>query len=146
MDKRSRAWKLYQKGLALWPDSIPPTPKDQTFLMSFAVMIDAATSKGKSAQPLHDPEAVQLVDTLLQVAGDKIDGEVFDKKWYKLAEWRMREVGGMNADSAFVVAEFLASGGWKGKTTPTVEQVLKYFPDLMKQAEEAGTHDPRWNV
>lgn len=87
-----------------------------------------------------------MVDTLLQVAGDTINADPFDKKWYKLAEWRMREVEGMNVDSAFVVAEYLATGGWKGKTIPTVEQVLRFFPDLMKQAEEAGTHDPRWNV
>lgn len=143
MDKRSRAWKLYQKGMAVtdkWTDD------DSEVLKAIAVMLDAATSKGKTAQPLHDPEAVQVVDTLLQVAGDKINSEVFDKKWYKLAEWRMREVEGMNVDSAFVVAEYLANDGWKGKAVPTVEQVLRYFPDLMKQAEEAGTHDPRWNV
>jgi len=145
MDKRSRAWKLYQKGLSVTEEG-GQRLVDAPILRAIAVMIDAATAKGKTATPLHDPDAVAFVDTVLQVAGDKVAAETFDKQWYKLAEWRMREVETMTVDSAFVIGEFLASGGWKGKTTPTMTQVIRYFPDLMQQAEEQGTQDPRWNV
>lgn len=139
MDKRSRAWKLYKKGLEHWNEGESP-------LLAIAVMLDAATAKGKSATPLHDADAVSFVDTLLQVAGDTIDSDPFDKKWYKLAEWRMREVEEMTVDSAFVVGEYLALGGWKGKQPPTVAQVINYFPDLYRNAQEQGTVDPRYNV
>lgn len=144
MDKRSRAWKLYLQGKAAFDSG--PADSHTRFLLALATMIDAATAKGTAAKPLTDPDAVSLVDTLLQVAGDKIQAEVFDAKWYKLAEWRMREVEGMTMDSAYVVGEFLANDGWKGKAAPTVEQVIRYYPDLMRQAEEQGVHDPRFNV
>lgn len=141
MDKRSRAWKLYKLGIEHWNDF----PEGKQLVYAMAVMIDAATSKEKSKKPLHDPEAVAFLDTLVQVAGDMVDAEPFDLKWYKLAEWRLRELPHVKVDDAYVIGEYLANGGWKGGT-PTVQQVLNYLPDLLKKAEESGTYDPRFNV
>jgi len=148
MDKRSRAYKLAKRGEDAWNQVFKNETNDiRPLLCAIAVMLDAATAKGKAATAFRqDPDAVAFIDSLLAVAGDTVVSEPFDTKWYKLAEWRMREVDGMTPDSAYVIGEYLAAGGWKGKALPTVEQILRYYPDLLRKAEDAGTHDPRWNV
>ena len=142
MDKRSRAWKLYQLGLAEYHED----SEGNNMLLCMAVMLDAATAKGGKRAPLMDADAVAFLDTILQVAGDRVDADPFDASWYKQMEWKLRDLSHPDVSVAYRVGEYLAGGGWKGKTAPTVSLVIRYLGDLMKQAEEAGTHDPRFSV
>lgn len=142
MDRRTKAYKLYQAGVSALGKE-PETIVDLGMLLA-AMICESSKSSPSSLSPRHDPEAVAFLDTLIIHAEGKMITVPFDASWYKLTEWKLRDLP-LTIEDAARIGDYLAAGNWRGGT-PTVKQVLNNLSTLISRCEQSDEHDPRFSV
>ena len=140
LDRRTKAGRILSKAEDAGCQSI------EEFIAFILVELSPSAngSPTKATSFRINPEAVEFLDTMLNVAGDSVLTSPWDNSWYRLCEWKLRDTE-LTLEDANTIGEFLANGGWKGKK-PSVKQVLNWLPDLLAQAGRNEAYDPRYNV
>lgn len=130
MDKRTRAYRIYEVGTTKQGCISGLREQDWERL---ALMVDFATAKviPKKVEPSG---SVKVFDVLFKALAD--DGIILRPN--KIPWARM---GGIikeyTVEQVETTATYLRNGGWVGKT-PTLNTILRCWPDLVDQACASG--------
>lgn len=143
LDKRTKPGRLYDKIVEQL--GVPESYDDLLKCICVALAEAPSQGKPKKSNVRYNPDAVLFLDTLLQHAGDSIVTDPFDNNWYRLMEWKMRDMPSLELANMISIGEHLAQGGWKG-AKPTVKQILNWLPELVNQSSTTDDYDPRYNV
>lgn len=146
MDKRTKAYKEYQRALSVvnyedLGESGLVTSKQviEAILLGVATLLNPPK---RSARVLN-PDAVLFLDTLVEVAGDSVISDPFDASWYNLMERKIRDIPQLDLEAIENVGQYLLDGGWVGNT-PTIRQVLYNLATLMTNSKKESGYDPRF--
>jgi len=141
MDKRTRAYKLYQTGLTTFEKHVggKASANQASFLAAMAAMIAEGTKKTTSKRPeVGLPFSTSLFLNKLAVsAGDFVIATPFNKQWTYRAKATLAGIEGVQLADGIRVGEHLASGGWRGDNVPTLGTVIKFLPELIAEARNA---------